>query len=269
MDDKALARSMPRRSKPRRLSLARPARALWQLIRKPLARSNIVKNVLASLLATLIRFIARTNPRVEGSHDLDKAIADHTPAIAAFWHGQHLLAPAVNPGGHRMVALFSKSADAELNALVAEKLGLGIVRGSGGRAGANNAGKGGARALIQLKRSLEKGCNVGMIADVPHGTPREAGLGIVVLARLSGRPVLPVAVATSRRKILERTWDKTAINLPFGRSAVVLGNPIHVPADADEMEMENMRRQVTRALNQATDEAYALVDGTSRQGGGA
>ena len=44
-------------------------------------------------------------------------------------------------------------------------------------------------------------------------------MGIVTLARLSGRPIVPVALATSRRKVLEKTWDKTTINLPFGRGA--------------------------------------------------
>src|SRR5690606_33886381 len=107
------------------------------------------------------------------------------------------------------------------------------VRGSGGRAGAS-ADKGGARALLTLKRLLDNGRTVAMIADIPHGTPREAGMGIVTLARLSGRPILPVAYATSRRKVLEKTWDKTTINLPFGRLAVVYGDPILVPRHAGE-----------------------------------
>ncbi|MCT8999801.1 lysophospholipid acyltransferase family protein [Chelativorans intermedius] len=239
----------------------RPGRSLWRRIRGPLARSRFLKNAIASLMAMALRFIARTNRRVEGSHDVEKAIAEHTPAIAALWHGQHLLGPTINPRKHRLVALFSRSADAELNALVAEKLGFEVVRGSGGRAGAHRARKGGASALIQLKRTLDAGCNVAMIADIPHGTPRQAGLGIVTLARLSGRPVVPVAIATSRRKVLEKTWDKTTINLPFGRSAVILGEPIFVPADADDGAMEEKRRQLTEALNRATRAAYALVDG--------
>src|SRR5690606_27359571 len=159
-----------------------------------------------------------------------------------------------------LVAMFSRSADAELNALVAEKLGFSIVRGSGGRAGSVNAKKGGARALIALKRAIDSGRNVAMIADIPHGTPRQAGLGIVTLARISGRPIVPVAIATSRRKVLERSWDKTTINLPFGRSALVLGEPIYVPANAGPEMMEEKRRDVTNALNRATAEAYRLVD---------
>lgn len=257
MGDKAIASSARDGARSRS---SHPLKIVWRRIRKPLANSRIVKNLLASALAWAVRFVDATNRRVEGSHDIEKAIAQYTPAIAALWHGQHLLGPAVNPRRHPLVAMFSRSADAELNALVAEKLGFSIVRGSGGRAGSVNAKKGGARALIALKRAIDSGRNVAMIADIPHGTPRQAGLGIVTLARISGRPIVPVAIATSRRKVLERSWDKTTINLPFGRSALVLGEPIYVPANAGPEMMEEKRRDVTNALNRATAEAYRLVD---------
>ena len=156
--------------------------------------------------------------------------------------------------------MVSRSADAELNALVIEKFGIETVRGSGGRAGINHFDKGGAKALITLKRALEAGRNVAMIADIPHGTPREAGLGVILLAKYSGRPIMPIAVATSRRKVLEKTWDKTVINLPFGHRAVVVGDPLYVPGDATTEELEAMRQQLTGALNEATDRAYRMVD---------
>jgi len=107
---------------------------------------------------------------------------------------------------------------------------------------------------------LDGGTSVVMIADIPHGTPREAGLGVVTLAKLSGRPIVPIAVATSRRKVLESTWDKTTINLPFGRCALLLGEPISVPADADPEALETYRQIVTAKLNETTAEAYRLVD---------
>ncbi len=260
MDNKATAPSHAM-SVERKKTGKRPLKELWRRIRKPLARSRVVKQLLATVMAWAVRFIDLTNPRVAGSHDLEAAISEYSPAIAALWHGQHLMGPAINPRKHRLVALFSRSADAELNALVAEKLGFGIVRGSGGRKGVHDHRKGGAQALIALKKTIERGCNVAMIADIPHGTPREAGLGIVTLARISGRPIVPVAIATSRRKVLERTWDKTTINLPFGKSAVVLGEPVLVPGDADQEELERKRAELTVSLNEATRQAYALVDG--------
>jgi lysophospholipid acyltransferase (LPLAT)-like uncharacterized protein len=236
-------------------------KAFWVSIRKPLAQSRVVKNVLASLLATAFRLVKLTNPLAAGSADWNTACEGLSPGIVALWHGQHFLVPTLHVRRHRLVAMVSRSADAELNAMVLEKLGLETVRGSGGRDNLNRMDKGGARALIALKKALDAGKNVAMIADIPKGTPREAGLGIVTLAKLSGRPVVPVAMASSRRLVLEKTWDKATISLPFGRSALVLGTPILVPADADPAEMERKRQEITAGLNAATDGAHRLVDG--------
>lgn len=261
MTNKAAATSASIEAKSRKRAGERPTKSFWRRIRKPLADSRALKNIVASLIAAAIRFVVRTNPPVDDSHDAEKSVAGNGPTIFALWHGQHLLAPALYPRENPVVALFSRSADAEINALVAEKMDIATVRGSGGRAGGQRVKKGGASALIQLKRRIESGYSVAMIADIPHGKPREAGLGIVTLARLSGRPVQPVAVATSRRKVLERTWDKTTINLPFGHRAIVFGELIYVAAEADEEEMERKRRQITEALNHVTRDAYQLVDG--------
>lgn len=239
----------------------RPLKRLWKKVRQPLARSRLAKALLVNLAAGAISLVNMTNKTAAGSDNIQKIVLEYTPAIAAIWHGQHLLAPAINPRGNKIVALFSRSADAEINARVAEKLGFGVVRGSGGRAGAHRTEKGGARALILLKKTLDAGTNVAMIADIAHGTPREAGLGIVTLAKVSGRPIVPVAVATSRRKVLTRTWDKTTINLPFGRKALAVGQPIYVAANATAQEMEEKRQLVTNAMNEATLRAYQLVDG--------
>jgi lysophospholipid acyltransferase (LPLAT)-like uncharacterized protein len=240
----------------------RKSKALWKRIRQPLAKSRFVKGALASLLALGLRFVHLTNPLVKGSVTiLGGPYADREPVIVALWHGQHLLAPVFYPKKSRLTAMVSRSADAELNANVLAKFGIEIVRGSGGREGAHKADKGGARALIALKKALGAGANVCMIADIPHGTPRDSGQGIILLAKLSGRPILPVAFTTSRRKVLEKSWDKTTINLPFGRGSTVTGAPIYVPADADEAEMERKRQELTIALNTATGEAYRMVDG--------
>ena len=234
--------------------------AFWKSVRRPLAQSRIVKHVLATLIANAFRFVKLTNPPVAGSADWRQASQEISPGIVAFWHGQHFLAPTLHARGHRLVAMVSRSADAELNAMVLEKLGVEIVRGSGGRDHANHVDKGGARALIALKRALDAGKNVAMIADIPKGTPREAGLGIVTLAKLSGCPVVPAAVTTSRRLVLENSWDKTTICLPFGRAAMVVGTPVLVPANANPAEMERKRQEITDGLNAATEKAYQMAD---------
>ncbi|MBD0415691.1 lysophospholipid acyltransferase family protein [Oryzicola mucosus] len=237
------------------------SKSFWRRIRQPLAQSRFSKSAIASLLSGALRFIRLTNPLVPESRALMAgAHASLEPVIIALWHGQHLMAPTIYPSKRGLVAMVSRSADAELNAMVIQRFGIDAVRGSGGRENTRGREKGGATALIALKKALDGGKNVCMIADIPHGTPRDSGMGIILLARLSGRPIVPAAITTSRRKVLERSWDKTTISLPFGRSAIVAGTPVEVSPDATEAEMEEKRLELTASLNAATVEAYRLVD---------
>ena len=95
--------------------------------------------------------------------------------------------------------------------------------------------------------ALADGWNMALTADVPK-VSRVAGLGIIKLASESGRPIFPVALATSRRIALDN-WDRSEINLPFSRGAMVVGEPIRVPADADADALEQARSALEKALN--------------------
>ena len=105
-----------------------------------------------------------------------------------------------------------------------------------------------------------------LTADVPK-VSRVAGLGIIKLAQESGRPVFPVSVATSRRIVLDN-WDRSEINLPFSRGAIVVGDPIRVAKDADAQTLEQARIALESALNLATGRAHAIADGELRCGTG-
>jgi len=236
------------------------AKNIWRSIRGPLARSAAVRTALVWLISAYLKFVHATNPRLEGSKDPRELQRDFHPMIVTFWHGQHLMGPFLKPRGMDLVAMFSRSADAELNARVGERLGLEVVRGSGGRNTRTRADKGGARALLALKNALKQGKSTSIIADIAHGKAREAGQGVILLGKLSGRPIVPIAYAFSRRKVLEKSWDKTAIPLPFGRSVVVSCEPVVVPVDADDAMLEAKRLELTEKLNAATADAYARLE---------
>ena len=184
--------------------------------------------------------------------------ARDAPVIIAMWHGQHFLIPFIRRAQDRAKVLVSRHRDGEVNALVAERLGVGAIRGSGHLSG-GFISKGGVSAFREMLNALDEGYNVALTADVPK-VARVVGLGIVKLASASGRPIYPIAIATRRRLELDN-WDRTAINLPFGRGAGVAGEPIRVPADADAAALESARRTLEASLNAATARAYALADG--------
>ncbi|HEX5508421.1 MAG TPA: lysophospholipid acyltransferase family protein, partial [Pseudolabrys sp.] len=155
------------------------------------------------------------------------------PAIVAMWHGQHFLMPFIkrDDPSHRAKVLISRHRDGEINARAAERLGIGTIRGSGAHSGEFHR-KGGAVAFTEMLKALREGYNVALTADVPK-VARVAGMGVVKLAQLSGRPIYAVAIASQRRIELDN-WDRSAINLPFGRVALVASQAITVPSDADD-----------------------------------
>jgi lysophospholipid acyltransferase (LPLAT)-like uncharacterized protein len=108
-----------------------------------------------------------------------------------------------------------------------------------------------------MLRALADGEMVVMTADVPK-ISRICGPGIVTLAQLSGRPIVPVAVVTSRRLDF-KSWDRASLGLPFGRGAMVLGDPVYVARDADAAALEAARLAVERSLDAVHARAYALV----------
>ncbi|HYC26356.1 MAG TPA: lysophospholipid acyltransferase family protein [Roseiarcus sp.] len=226
---------------------------------KRLGKTRIAQETIGFLLALYIRMVRRTNRFAVEPADIDAFIAGHTPLIVAMWHGQHFMISFAWPKSiPRMAALISRHGSAGANAAALQRLGVAPIRGSGGR-GQRKRRKGGAPALRELMRALSEGYSVAMTADVPKRA-RIAGTGIVMLARLSGRPIVPVAVVTNRRFDFN-SWDRASIGKPFGRGAIVIGDPIYVPADADEPTLEDRRLAVETGLDDAHRRAYARIGG--------
>jgi lysophospholipid acyltransferase (LPLAT)-like uncharacterized protein len=220
-------------------------------------RSPLVQRTLGVLAAEYLRLVWWTNRFSYDPPDVYDLVEPHQPAIFAFWHGQHFITPFIKTKeSHRAKVLISKHRDGEFNAIAAERLGIGTIRGSGDHGGAFHR-KGGVGAFREMLQALEEGWNVATTADVPKRS-RVAGMGLIMLARESGRPILPFAMVTSRF-IRLKNWDSTTINLPFGRGAVVGVDAVIVPPDADAETMERLRQQVETYLNEATRRAYAQV----------
>jgi lysophospholipid acyltransferase (LPLAT)-like uncharacterized protein len=229
---------------------------LKKLVRN-LLRSSWVQRAVGFLAAEYLRLVWLTNTFHFDPANVYEKVEPHQPLIFAFWHGQHFMTPFIRTKRtHRAKVLISRHRDGEFNAIAAERLGIETIRGSGDHGGAFQR-KGGVGAFREMVQALADNYNVATTADVPKRS-RVAGLGVIMLARESGRPILPFAMVTSRF-IRLKNWDHTTINLPFGRGAVVGIDAVFVPPDADGETMERLRVQVETYLNEATRRAYAQV----------
>jgi lysophospholipid acyltransferase (LPLAT)-like uncharacterized protein len=229
-------------------------------------RSSWSQHAVGVLAAEFLRLVWLTNKFSFDPPHVYDIVEPQMPAILAFWHGQHFMTPFLKVReAHRAKVLVSLHRDGEFNAVAAERLGIGTIRGSGDHGSAFHR-KGGVGAFKEMVRTLAENYNVALTADVPKRS-RVAGLGIIMLARESGRPIIPFAMATSRFLRLQN-WDRTTINLPFGRGALVAGESITVPADADSEAMEQLRAQLQATLNDVTGRAYAKLGRPEEAGHG-
>lgn len=229
-------------------------------MRRLLREKAWARKAVGLLAAEYLRLVWVTSRFVMEPADPYRMYETDQPVIIGMWHGQHFLMPFLRRS-YRFRVLISRHADGEINAIAAERLGIGTVRGSGDH-GRRFQVKGGVAGFKGMLDSLAEGWNMALTADVPK-VSRVAGAGIIKLAQVSGRPIFPVALATSRRIVLDN-WDRSEINLPFSRGAIVVGDPIRVPADADAQILERIRSALETALNAASERAHAIADARSR-----
>jgi lysophospholipid acyltransferase (LPLAT)-like uncharacterized protein len=174
-----------------------------------------------------------------------------TPVIYAIWHARVLLPPYLYRR-RRLSVLASRSRDGEAVTRLVARFGLEAVRGSSSR--------GGAEALRLLARALARGREAVVVPDGPRGPRETVKAGVVTLARLSGAPIVPLAVGASAEWRLP-SWDEFRIPKPFARCVVRFGEPIPVPRDLDRAAEEAARKEVEAALRalswQVDEEARA------------
>ncbi len=165
-------------------------------------------------------------------------------ALYTTWHC-HLLFPLFYVRHHEgqlppLVLMASPSRDGEFIAAMARGLGFTICSGS--------RRKGGVQALEHMAGYYRRGYNCGVIADGSRGPARVAQKGPLYLARITGAPIVPLAVAVSRRKTFQ-TWDRFVLPLPFSRLALLVGEPLLVPPQARGAALEPLRQELEVRLN--------------------
>jgi len=224
-----------------------------------LHHSRFVTALGSTLGEFYIRLVFSTSRVLRDPPDTAAKLFSQHPQIFAMWHGQFMMLPLIKPEKHADIAIMvSRHADAEILVNTLQRFGMRSVRGAG--AGPRRKDRGGAAALRGALRALKDGATFAMTADTPPGPARRAGEGIALLGKISGRPIVPCAIATNRYVALN-SWSAFTVNLPFSKLAIVVGDPILVPHEAGPIELEAARLTVEKGLNEVTKRAYVLAGG--------
>jgi len=197
-----------------------------------------ILSLLAWLYIQLVGLTSRINITGDNKHS--------GAAVYALWHRQEVLFIYLHQK-QNVCGLVSKSKDGEYMARILKRFGFTFVRGS--------TTSGGLMALRGLIKAARSGYSVAITPDGPKGPIFKAQPGIVYLAQKAGVPIIPVACALSRKKIL-RSWDKYQFPLPFGRIEAVYGRPLPV-AETDDVPAKVA--ELESALNALTEQAEKLL----------
>ncbi len=199
--------------------------------------------------------------KVEGQEHLDAALAKAPSLVPCYWHqhqlycGKYLVDQARlsnAAGAPRIKAgwLISPSVDGELGAMMVRRLGGQVIRGSSTATG--------ARALRDYYEALVKeGVSPVITPDGPRGPRFQFKPGAILLAQMSGRPILPMAYAASRAWLIK--WDKFVVPIPFSRIAIAVGAPRYVPRVMDAASIERVQAELKSDLRSLYHTARAAL----------
>ncbi len=169
--------------------------------------------------------------------------------VLGMWHNKVVTTVLALKFIKKRAGLASPSKDGELISVPLEKLGFHMIRGS--------SGKDSVKGLIQLIKALKEGYTIGTPLDGPKGPALEAKHGMIYIAQKSGKPMMFMGAAYSKKWILHKAWDKCQIPKPFSKVVCLIEGPLYIPKDGN---IEEYQKIVEEKLNEVNEKAEKLME---------
>jgi lysophospholipid acyltransferase (LPLAT)-like uncharacterized protein len=192
--------------------------------------------------------------QVIGAEHITAALERAPSFIPVYWHQhqifcvKHLLEQ--RRAGLKLGFLISPSVDGEIGAMIVRSLGGEVIRGSSSHTG--------ARALRDYYQALaHEGVSPAITPDGPRGPPWKFKPGAVLLAQLSGRPMIPLSYAASSAWKIK--WDRFVIPRPLARIVIAVGEPVYVPKGLDAAGLERLQQDMERRLRAVFEQALSAL----------
>jgi lysophospholipid acyltransferase (LPLAT)-like uncharacterized protein len=201
--------------------------------------------IIAAVVYSVIRVLGPTlRFEVLGRANVERIWNQKQPIIWAFWH--RCIIPIAWYGRNRGVVIMNTTAfDGQWTRKVIEWLGFGTAQGSSSR--------GGLRGLSVMSQRIKEGLDCGFTIDGPRGPRYVAKVGPVLLARMTGAPIMVFHVGVEQGTTIEKTWDHFRLPHLFTRAILIGSPPIYVPQDADSDTIKAKHEEMQKALERVRD----------------
>ena len=196
-----------------------------------------------------IKILGRTMKFEEIHPEIPKSFWEkEIPAIGVFWHGRLLMMPVVYKG-KKLSFLVSPHRDGQIVGRALQRFGFHAILGSTTRKGFSGF----------IKMVKAHGSDLAMVPDGPRGPRHQVQMGVIELAKLTGRAIVPLTFSASKKKIFN-TWDHFLLPYPFSKGVFMWGEPISVEQNGNRDYLEQMRALLEKRLNALTERADHYFD---------
>jgi hypothetical protein len=211
-------------------------------------RYSVMQRIQFALVSTIVSAILRLigitlRPTMSfDANTIDPGLTQYHARIFPFWH--RCVLPATFLFRDRNLAVMtSRSTDGEYIARVIQKFGFLAIRGSSSR--------GGSQALLEMRTLIHNNGTAVFTIDGPRGPRYVAKRGPVLLASMTGAPIIPFYVAVKSAWVLN-SWDRFVVPKPFARIHTHFSEMIYVPSSLDDAGIEEHRLRMQMGLEHAT-----------------
>ncbi len=209
-------------------------------------KNLIIKYVIPPIAMLIIYLLGITyRKEVVGGESERSLMTRGLNPIYAIWHGRLFYMTFFNRW-QGIFALVSPSTDGEIISRTIRLFGIRTIRGS--------SYKSGSKAFRELIRVVRNKGRVFITVDGSRGPVFNVQKGILHLAKISNMPVLPVTYGAEKAHVF-KSWDRFIIPYPFTRVVVIYGEPVYVPRDSSEEEIEAKRAELEERLVEMTERA--------------
>ena len=182
--------------------------------------------------------------KVIGAEHLQGVIESGKPALIVYWHQMHLFCTYYLlrqiRSGLKLGLLISPSVTGEVPTQIARRWGAEVIRGSATRSG--------SQALRDMYNAVAKeGISLVTTVDGSKGPMHHFKPGSILLARMTKAPLLPMAYAAEHYRNWS-SWDRFIVPRPFSRITIVIGEPVHVPANLPTDEIPRIQQEMQERM---------------------
>ncbi|MBM4327837.1 MAG: DUF374 domain-containing protein [Deltaproteobacteria bacterium] len=196
------------------------------------------------------RLLDITCKKILLNQEYEEAVCKKRPFACACFHGT-MLFPVYYCRRYPGAVMVSRSWDGELIDRCLRYMGYDTTRGS--------SSQGGKEALDELVDLLrERNYCSGLAVDAPRGPSRQVKMGIVMIAKRTGQPVVPL-VSWATRQFQFKSWDRMILPLPFSAIVMAFGKPTEVPDGLEPEAYEEYRQRIEAEMHRVSFQAEEKV----------